>query len=298
MKAIKILFFSILLFILIAVSFFAVMGNFSTPPEGKDFSIMSFNIRFNSVLDFGLDNWYFRRPFVAEFLIEKGCDIVCMQEVTRQQYNDITADLGSEYEIYWWKRDQDRRAEGLAILLKKGVFEVLDEGVFWLSDTPEVMSKSWCETYRICVFLELKFLEGDLPPFCVYNVHLDHKVAEAQTKGIELVDEVATARGCHAIICGDFNCDEGGNPSDAFIDAHEKYLDCRLDSRRSLGRRNTYNGFGSVEYNPASTPIDHIMTDTYFYPDTFTLCLDRPNNGGYYSDHYAIIAEIIAPYGV
>lgn len=266
--------------------------------------IMSFNIRLYTNTDIGNRHWRVRRPLLAEYVLGKDADVICFQEVTQWQYEDIKEDFEPKgYEIYWTGRDKSKNPEGLAVLWKKDKFEEIERNTFWLSETPDKMSKykggpSMCN--RVCVnaTLKVKTEEGDGAVFTVYNTHLD-LYKKVQEFSMKLTTDRAREKGTETIICGDFNCNEEGEPSNAFLNSLEYYNDCRLTAKESAEKIYTYNNFGDTE-SPFTaplhkSPIDHCLVEKNIDVDKFEICTETPAEGSYYSDHYPIIAHLRIP---
>lgn len=60
-------------------------------------------------------------------------------------------------------REDTINAEGCPIFYQTDLYTLIDKGSFWLSETPEVMSKDWgAAHYRICSYVILKEKSTDL----------------------------------------------------------------------------------------------------------------------------------------
>ena len=132
-------------------------------PGGKTLPlrVMSFNILQggNKSVDAGvLIPWSERRGGVFSMFKEIAPDIACLQECRREQLNDLKANC-TAYTYYQYAKD-GVKAEGVTadnctddsiwknkgqrdvIMLRKGVFDMLDWGYYWFSETPKVSSYS------------------------------------------------------------------------------------------------------------------------------------------------------------
>ena len=267
--------------------------------EGE-YTVWSFNIRLKTAFEYGT-RWDERKADVVEYIDTSGADVLCLQEVTKAQYDDLAASL-KNYGIIWYPRDGGSNAEGLAILYSDD-FTATNEERFWLSETPDVQSKGWGAAYpRICVHATLKHTSGDVgaayPRICVhatlkhtsgdvldvYNVHLDHISGNARINGIKLVVDRAFAAGGNAVIAGDFNAD---TESDCYAAISESFTDAAHASDSQSGY--TYNDWGLVNHY-GDSPIDHIFLSENLTPKVFRVLYDHIGgvDGEYYSDHYAI----------
>ena len=76
-------------------------------------------------------------------------------------------------------RDESTFSEGCPVFYRTDLYDLIDKGSFWLSETPEKMSKDWDSAcYRICSYVILKEKQTGLE-FVVFNTHLDHVSEEA-----------------------------------------------------------------------------------------------------------------------
>jgi endonuclease/exonuclease/phosphatase family metal-dependent hydrolase len=78
-------------------------------------------------------------------------------------------------------------SEGCPIFYRTDKYELVDGGSFWISETPDEMTKiEGAEHYRICVWVKLRDkTNGEY--ISVFNAHLDHKGERARELGIEVV---------------------------------------------------------------------------------------------------------------
>ena len=134
-----------------------------------ELKIISFNIRCcddkdgNSIAE--------RAPRLAEITGKYDADIIGFQEYTVPWEKEIEK-FYPEYEMFSKYRSVNE-LEAAPILWKKGMFECLKTGYFWLSDTPEVESRGWDELYncwRMCEYVILKHIESG-KVFTFMNTH-------------------------------------------------------------------------------------------------------------------------------
>ena len=119
-----------------------------------------------------------------------------------------------------------------------------NENTFWLSETPEKISKGWDAAYpRICTYGLMSVLNSD-EKIWVFNTHLDHKGNEAQLNGIQLIEaeiKKVNTKNYPVILMGDFNVTPESelisNLKINFNDAKE------LAGANAFGQQGTFNGF-------------------------------------------------------
>ena len=197
--------------------------------------------------------WPARRPLVAEQLRRAGADVIGTQEGHFSQLREIAADSG-RYEIVGAGREGGGRGEWSAVLYDPGVVTPLDQGHFWLSDTPEQVgsvSPGWGNTVvRMANWVRFRTAAGELLWF---NTHLDHRSATARERGAALLaDRLATFDpALPVVLSGDFNCTPDTTPYQILTGAG-------LTDAWSGPAQGTYGGWRAP--GPDSDRIDWILT--------------------------------------
>lgn len=250
---------------------------------------MTYNIRLDA--DSGFKSWSSRKAALATHILGYTPDVICFQEVKKNQYNDLVTLIGDVYEIVWYGRDNTvSNPEGLAVAYKRTEFTEVSRTMFWLSETPEVQSMGW-DAYaylRIAVNVILQHKESG-QMLNVFSVHLDSHHREACHKSLELVMSRAEAYDYPVYIAGDFNATD---LSYAYHITDESYHDAKeLSQESDFG--STVSGWqGGVDY--ASRAIDHIfVSPEHFIPTKYKACRDQWGEGYYHSDHFAVISEVL-----
>jgi Metal-dependent hydrolase len=270
-----------------------------------ELTIASYNVRYYTEYDVRNGNgWERRLPILCNLIQYHDFDIFGAQEVIDNQLSDMLMHL-YEYDYVGVGRDDGvKEGEASPIFYKREMFELLQTGNFWLSETPEVPSKAWDAALpRICSWAEFRLTEnGDT--FWFFNTHLDHIGVEARQKSAELIIAKikALAGDQKVILTGDLNADQNSEPyklilaSGLFDDAYDS-----VDVKYMLN--GTFNNFNIAK--KTEERIDHIflskgvnvsrygvLTDYYLAPpaaeadDTETYIPRLP------SDHYPVVAKI------
>src|SRR5690554_2701945 len=114
------------------------------------FNVATYNIRLDTPND-SLDSWEHRKDMVNGLVRFHDFDIFGTQEGFHHQIMDILEPGGYDY-VGVGRDDGKDAGEHSAIIYKKERLLVLDEGNFWLSETPDVPGKGWDATCcnRIC----------------------------------------------------------------------------------------------------------------------------------------------------
>ncbi len=218
-------------------------------------------------------------------------DIFGVQEAQPNQVIDIATVLSS-YSYVGIGREGIGKGESSNIFYKKDRFKVLKSNTFWLSETPDLISKGWDAAFnRVCTYALLKDLKTK-QTFWVFNTHLDHVGEVAKTKGIQLILSKMAAlntKNYTVLFMGDFN----SQPDDDRILALNKEMnDCRkISKEKPFGPSGTFNGFKHDE--PVSALIDYIFIskNSSFKVLKFAVLSDSKDLR-YPSDHLAVYAEI------
>ena len=297
----------LIVLIVAVVGVFGAMGYYSyigipdkaeAPAIAEDDSlvIMSANIRrrekfinFNK-MDMGTHRWWKRAQYYLENIKTVAPDILGAQEVQAGQYEFLTEHLVGYGSVVAYRDKKGARSESCPIFYNEKRFELLDSGTFWLSDTPNQMSKyEESDEYRITTFVKLKDKSTGIT-IAVYNTHPDWTSVEARIKQLSVTAERAKASGADKIvILGDLNSERtlpGGNEGLAPI---ENFL---KDSKTFAGMQDygaTFNGYDMDPDGPMG--LDYI-----FLPEDTTVLavgkVDKVYGGVYPSDHYPIWAKV------
>ena len=255
------------------------------PRESDRVTIMSANVRCLSPLDLGKKSWFYRAELLMQDIASQAPGIIGFQEVTSWQYTYLVQTLQG-YDSVIDYRDNSIIAEGCPIFYDTQLYALKDKGSFWLSETPDVMSKDWgAAHYRICSYVILQERTGS-KEFVVFNTHLDHVSDEARIKGIEVVlNKIQAFGGLPAVIMGDLNAQEG---SETYKSVTAHFLDARYAAPETTDSY-TFQGWGDPE---KARRIDYFMISK----DGFTALrydvLSALHDGVYSSDHCPIVLEL------
>lgn len=261
--------------------------------KSAQYDILSFNIRVQTSDDKGSKNWSNRKNHVVNYLKESGADVICLQEVTKEQARDLTKGLEGAYTVVYYERENSSNPEGLAVCYDDG-FELIEQIRFWLSETPDQLSKGWgASYYRICVNLLLKDISNGVY-LNVYDVHLDHQVEAARVNGLKLVVERAEASEYPAVIAGDFN---SVKDTEWYNELSKKMIDCQANAVTTTLEGVTYHNWGTpIESLKSKSAIDFCFVSRDVTPIIFEIKEDTVSKNAYYSDHYAILSVISVEY--
>ena len=253
----------------------------SVIPDRNCITMVSCNVRCLSPLDLGTKSWFFRANLLLDDVTAQAPGIIGFQEATVWQYDYLVSSL-PEYDSVITYRDDSVIAEGCPIFFHKELYDLVDKGSFWLSETPEVMSKDWgAAHYRICSYVILTE-KASGKDFVVFNTHLDHVSDEARIKGIGVVlDKIAQFGGLPAVIMGDFNAQEGS-------ETYESVTQHFTDACHAAGvtPSYTYQNWGNLD---SAKRLDYFMVSQSGFAVESYAVIPAVHDGVYASDHCPIV---------
>lgn len=286
---------------------------------GSVLNVMSFNIYgLNQMTvaknksDYAIDCTIATRgPKLNALLRGEAIDIAGLQEVTADWRSWLTEHLDDDYAFVGYStRDT---GEGGIVLYRKGVYSVLNSGVFWLVDgAPKTPEKHYTSNFdRMCTWVVFRINEtGEY--FLFLDTHLDTSEEAQPSQARALVGQIPTLQAevarlgvsdCPVILVGDMNCRPGSEPY-GVINA------CLQDARRSSEGEtldDRYSTSPGLRYYPNSYTyvrdehvIDHIFVTDQITVNHYKMIHTAGNYceyGAHISDHNAIIASITIPKG-
>ena len=256
----------------------------------QNIKIMTYNIRLDIAID-GENAWSHRKKFFTSQLQFYEPDILGIQEARPNQVIDISNAL-LKYNHIGIGREGIGKGEASNIFYKKERFSVSNESTFWLSETPNEISKGWdAACNRVCTFALFKDLKSK-KSFWVFNTHLDHIGEVARSKSIELIIskiEMVNDQKLPVIFMGDFNSEPNEN---RIIELKKIMNDSReLSVEKPFGPLGTFNNF---QYNePATKQIDYIFLtkNSPIIVNKYSVLTDSKNLR-FPSDHFPVCIEI------
>ncbi len=271
-------------------SFFihAILLFFCLNASAQSYKVMTYNIKLDYPKE-GENNWQLRKPFLIEQILFLKPDVLGVQEALLNQMCDLDALLMNYDFIGIGRDDGKKQGEYSAIFYNKNRLHVVQSDTFWLSPTPEKVSKGWDADFpRICTYALFQEKNSETK-FWVFNTHFDHVGKEARENSVALILQKImelNVQNYSVILTGDFNLEPNEKP----IQQLANHLnDSKTIAKLSFGVEGTYNGFRY--HKPALRRIDYIFVSHNILVDTYAT-LNTHNNGFYPSDHFPVWAEI------
>lgn len=250
--------------------------------------VMTFNLRLDVASD-GENAWPNRVNHVVEVIKESKVDLIGMQEVLPSMLNDLTHRL-DQFDWIGRGREAGSKGEYSPIFFNRNMFELVESGTFWLSETPYVEgSRSWdSHLPRICSWGQFKAKKNPDLEFRVFNTHLDHIGEEARSYGSKLIAQFIKAQNkkkeLPSIIMGDFN-------AYPLSDAIKTMVQAGFENVYSYYNEKIGCTFHQFEGVTEGEPIDYIFTSPDIQIED--VHIDRQSfDGRFPSDHYPIIANV------
>lgn len=261
------------------------------PKEYTDISAISFNIRVDNAAD-GTNVWRNRRDAVVTMIERERPMLLGLQEAQPHQITYLSEHC-PDYAWYGLGRDTGKvppatdsyaAEETMAIFWRTAELELLDKGTFWLSETPDQVSKGWDASYRrTCTWAGFRHKKSGQTCY-FFNTHLDNDGKVAREESIKLlVSRMKTINSKRRVsfLTADFN----SNVTDAcFAPLHVYMRDARANAAVSDDYP-SWNGYGA-----STGRLDHV----FFSGDNCTAREFRTLRGDYgvpyISDHYPVAA--------
>ncbi|QDU19955.1 endonuclease/exonuclease/phosphatase family protein [Urbifossiella limnaea] len=265
---------------------FGVAADAPTPVR-----VMSFNVRYGTARD-GDDHWDRRKDFLAATIAAFDPDLLGTQETLAFQRDFLAEKLKTHAAVGVGRDDGKERGEMAALFYRTARFEKLAGGTFWLSETPDRVSKGWDAALpRVATWVKLKD-RTDATPVLFLNTHFDHMGKKARHESAKLLRAkvVELGAGCRVVVTGDFNAGEDSDPYKALFDPAGGLVDTFRVKHPTRGKaEGTFSGF-----EPAATTgprIDWIAAGRNWH--VIDAGIDRTAKGGRVpSDHFPVTAVV------
>lgn len=180
-------------------------GDEAAPGELR---VMTFNIRYGTAPD-GENAWEKRRELLVETIRAFRPDVLGTQECLAGQAEFLRAALPGYGCVGVGRDDGQLAGEMCAVFYREDRFQLVAEGHFWLSETPDVAgSRGWDAALpRIASWARLRARDDTLRTLVCLNTHFDHVGEAARLASAKLLSAraQAVAGGAPAIVLGDFN---------------------------------------------------------------------------------------------
>ena len=228
--------------------------------SAQELVVASYNIRNDNQSDAKRGNgWAQRCPVICEQIEWNDVDVFGAQEVKRNQIDDMLKELEGYDYVGVGRDDGKDRGEFSPVFYKRDRFKLLEQGTFWISETPDKVGvKGWDAALpRICSYARLQD-KVTKRKFWFFNLHMDHVGVEARREGAKLIARKITEMCGNepAMVSGDFNVDQNNEAYKTIVsqgvleDSYEK-------AEKRFSRNGTFNSFNPNLFTQSR--IDHIF---------------------------------------
>jgi len=248
-----------------------------------EIKLISYNIRQSGLADKdGEYRWNNRKEATIRMIKQETPSVFGLQEALLEQVEYIETNLPQYSNVGVGRDDGKNAGEFMSIFYLSDKFNLLQSGTFWLSETPDIVSKGWdAECFRIVTWVQLQDIESK-KEFYFFNTHFDHKGIVARENSAKLVlkkiKEIAGKK-ANIVFGGDLN----SAISDPIFNPLKKYMNVARECSPITDNKGTMNGFGTT---PNNIMLDHFFCKNIVCKMFRTL--DGDYGVPYISDHYPI----------
>ena len=244
------------------------------------------------------NKWVKRKDAVLNMLYVNDPAVIGLQECSWTIRQDILADDSNRSAIGVSVSGQENgytKESSNTIIYRNDLLEVLDDGTFWLSSTPDKVSNTWgnANKPRTCTWAKFKMKNSPAKSFYVFNLHIESDA--------DVLDRIKALKVVHNQI-KDKNHDNipviiTGDHNDTESDLELGYVGSSFTSARSASSVTvtdtgaTLNGWGKDYDSSTDVVIDHIYTKNCI-PKAFYVDRSRYNGRVYISDHYPVYCDL------
>jgi endonuclease/exonuclease/phosphatase family metal-dependent hydrolase len=262
--------------------------------DGTTMRVSSYNIRYDAAADHASGNaWSLRMEPLAALIRHNRFDIIGTQEGNFKQMAELKALLPEYDYVAYPYGGSNADNHTAAIVYRKDKYEVLDQGVFWLSETPYEQSIGWDATdTRICAWAKMRDkLTGK--SFYFFNAHFYWRYTTAKANSgplvVRMIQEIVNEN--IPVICtGDYN----SNPSTPQIQSIKGFLSDARDVavHAPFGSEDTNLGGGNFQ-GEAKGRIDYIFVNDRIQVLNYVVLSDTYANGKHPSDHLPVVCDVV-----
>ena len=265
------------------------------PAIAQPLYVGSYNIRYiNNDDNENGNSWTKRCPVVCDQLNFEHPDIFGAQEVLHPQLRDMLQRLDGYDYIGVGREDGKQKGEYAAIFYDKQKLRLVDNGQFWLSETPDKPSLGWdAACIRICTWGKFEDVTTGLQ-FFFFNLHMDHVGRVARREAAKLVVErIGQLAGDQTpvVLTGDFNVDQSDEIYSIFTQSG-RLVDSYTTTRLRFAENGTFNGFHQEQ--KTDSRIDHIFVSPQFTVDRYGVLTNTywADQRRLPSDHYPVFVRL------
>lgn len=263
-----------------------------------EFRIGTYNV-WRSAIGKGDYAWEVRKDRLARSIVDLELDVFGIQEVDLTIQDELPGLLAKhdspDYEWYVFSPySQDGKGDkAQAVLFRKDRFKLVEAHNFWLSETPEIMSKAWDEQDfcrgGFCVVL--KDIKSGKKIFVTHSHFPLGKVAKKNAADVVIaMEKKYNSEGLPSFLLGDLN-NRPNTPASQILRTHwtDSYL--YLPQEKKEGSQATFNGHDVARDMNTNQRIDYVYFRNGVTPLKYH-CSNRKYDGFWPSDHCAVYVDV------
>ena len=278
--------------------------------HAQELYVCTYNLRYKNSSDTDAGNgWNTRRTYLINLVNFQQPDLLGVQEALPAQMTDMRNGLTEYGSIGVGRNDGNNSGEYSAIFYRKETMVLLDNGDFWLSDTPYKPSKGFpskegsTSYYRICSWGKF-FHKPSGTVIYHFNTHMDLDEKNRQQSYYlikQKIEEIAS-KTAPVIVTGDYNAVQTEDSYKLFLNSGFLY-DSYTRAKQKFVTNGTCPGFNANNYSTTGGDyrrIDHIFVTRAFNVDHFAVlnpCYYSTSGTASYhlrafSDHSPVFAKL------
>ncbi|MFZ4413789.1 MAG: endonuclease/exonuclease/phosphatase family protein [Bacteroidales bacterium] len=254
----------------------------------QNIQLITYNLRYENNYD-GDNAWRLRKDKIVEMLRFYDVDIIGIQEGLTTQVAYLDSCLPQYHHLGIGRDDGKTQGEYSAIFYKKDKYEVIQSASFWLSETPNAVSKGWdAACIRICTYALFKNKKTH-EKFWIFNTHFDHIGEIAQKNSSRLIIEKIKSlnkENLPLVLMGDFNMSPEKEPI--------QFISSKLKDAKYLYQKEVDKYEGTFNAFEFCKPL--ILRIDYFFLNKYNVIKYRVLTDSYQckylSDHLPVFVEL------
>lgn len=254
----------------------------------------SYNIRVDAKMDQETGNsWDKRKEPLAKVILNHDFDIVGTQEGSFEQMDGLMALLPGYDFVGYPYAGPEGKSHTASIIFKKDLFEILDKGVFWYSETPDEKSLGWdADDTRICSWVRAEHkLSGQVFYFFTSHFYWRYRYARENSGKVFVRKMNEIVKGNVPVIStGDFNSEPSSTQVNDMLDVLQDAF--VITESSPVGPEYTNLGGGNFQGEPKNR-IDYIFVNEKIKVLTYSVLTDTYGDNRYPSDHFPVVCDVL-----
>ncbi len=278
-------------FVLALMTLSMTMYSLSSKAVEENLRIMSFNIPYRNVVT-ETNTWDMIATSLHSYFATTNADLIGLQEPVRDELVSLLSGMPGYAMIGVGRNDGKEGNEYSCILYKTNRFRVLDNGTYWLTDTPDVVSRvDGAGHNRIATW---GYFEDKLTgaQFLYTNTHLSYESPQVKHPQIRVLKEQMYllnqkyGENLPHFLTGDFNMPPTETENYNYVLNYKLNMkDCWTSTRNIVNKTNG-DGFGRIDYVYFSYKNCPVTCTYAEWGSRFT------EDGVTMSDHHPLFADL------